>query len=69
MKKFVACAICAGLLFNSGIYAAPDGAVAVVQDANNAVSIQYNGIYSPLIRLADNSTWRYNSANASWQSV
>lgn len=44
------------------------GTVALIQDANNSVTIQYEGNYSPLIRLADNSTWRYNGENSSWQN-
>lgn len=55
-------------LSNAAVFGEP-GAVAVVQDANNSLTIQYNGNYSPLIRLADNSTWRYNNANSSWQNV
>lgn len=45
------------------------GNVIVGQDANNAVAIQFTGVYSPLIKLADGSQYRYNGANDSWQNV
>ena len=44
------------------------GMVVVAQDANNAVTIQFNENYSPLIKLADGSQYRYNSASNSWQN-
>ena len=51
----------------SGVYAEA-GLVVVGQDATNAVAIQYSGVYSPLIKLADGSQYRYNGANNSWQT-
>ena len=52
----------------SGVYAEA-GLVVVGLDANNAVAIQYSGVYSPLIKLADGSQYRYNGANNSWQNA
>lgn len=45
------------------------GRLTLAQDANNAVVIQYNGVYSPLIKFSDGSQYRYNGANNSWQNV
>lgn len=41
-------------------------AVAVATYANNSAVIQYNGVYSPLIKLADGSAWRYKSDDNTW---
>lgn len=56
-------------LSNVGAVHAEAGQVIVAQDANNAVAIQYSGVYSPLLKLGDGSQYRYNSANNSWQNV
>ena len=42
--------------------------IIVGQDMENYLSIQYNGDYSPLIKLADGSQYRYNKSNNSWQN-
>lgn len=56
-------------LNNIGGVQAEAGKVILAQDANNAVVIQYSGVYSPLIKLSDGSQYRYNGANNSWQNV
>ena len=52
-------------LNNIAVFAQGD-AIAVAADANNSAVIQYNGVYSPLIKLADGSAWRYKSDDATW---
>ena len=42
--------------------------IIVGQDMENYLSIQYTGDYSPLIKLADGSQYRYNRSNNSWQN-
>lgn len=56
-------------LNNIGGVQAEAGTLTLAQDTNNAVVIQYNGVYSPLIKLSDGSQYRYNGANNSWQNV
>ena len=54
-------------LNNFGVYA-DSNKVILACDANNSVTIQYNAVYSPLIKLADGSQYRYNGQNGSWQT-
>lgn len=54
------------LTLNNIAVFAEGNAVAVAADANNSAVIQYNGVYSPLIKLADGSAWRYKSDDATW---
>lgn len=56
-------------LNNIGGVQAEAGKIILAQDANNAVAIQYSGVYSPLIKLSDGSQYRYNGTNNSWQNV
>ena len=44
------------------------GLLVLGQDANNAVAMEFSGVYSPLIKLADGSQYRYDSANNSWMN-
>lgn len=56
-------------LENIGAVHAEAGALLVAQDAANAVAIQFSGNYSPLIKLADGSQYRYNGENDAWKTV
>lgn len=55
-------------LENIGAVHAAAGNVVLAQDATNAVAIQFSGNYSPLIKLADGSQYRYDGANDAWQN-
>lgn len=57
-----------GLTLNNINVFAEAGTVAVSSDENNSVVIQYEGIYSPLIKLGDGSTWRYKGDDSTWQT-
>lgn len=57
-----------GLTLNNIAVATEDGAIAIASDENNSVVIQYEGIYSPLIKLGDGSTWRYKGDDSTWQN-
>ena len=50
-----------------GVYADSEKVI-LACDANNSVTIQYNAIYSPMIKLADGSQYRYNGQSGSWQN-
>ena len=56
-----------GLNNISAVYAEA-GNIILAQNEGNAVSIQFNSTYSPLIRLADGSQYRYNGSNGAWQN-
>lgn len=53
-------------LRNIGAVCAEAGNIVLAQNEGNSVTIQYNGTYSPLIKLADGLQYRYNSANGAW---
>ena len=55
-------------LRNIGAIHAESGTIVLAQNENNAVTVQFNGNYSPLIKFADGSQYRYNSARNSWQN-
>ena len=57
------------ITFSDVAFFAEGDVVAVTTNANNSVVIQYEGIYSPLIKLADGSTWRYKGDDSTWQNV
>lgn len=56
-----------GLNNISAVYAEA-GNIILAQNEGNAVSIQFTSAYSPLIKLADGSQYRYNGTNGAWQN-